>query len=512
MSFAFPAGDLDRADVLLSLVGSLWSSTYYGNGLVSQILEGRARVAGQGDTARDTLSAAVARATIPVWHTVRWTPLTVKESERNTGDYALLKFDGSVNFSADTPYAFGVATTKPYHAWALPPDLVSVPLITDRITNPTAALVCNADFVVQDGYLLLRDNPFDSALYAPETVFTDGVATDRVITLWLCRAQFDRQYVHRQFAYALDLELPSSQQYKDLVNAVLDALAGGTTVDHLRRAWAAITGIPLARTAETVQRVQDDNGQTLVVTDQNVYRLPRNSAATCAAGDALVRGDSLCDALHLYELNRGEAPADIVGLALGRGLLSDIAGYFSDLVFQNVSVPLRVEEAVDGYTKVSWELVGNADDAARFFNLLHARGVAAGQTLANLLDIRPAAARTGQPAAGSLPATINPFVFLCQNVLRNHMMLVRVRASACSQAIGLNAAKILRKIIPAHRAVIVLIELDGLSDTVIMEGPGTSTDAGYSETLSLNTGIEPLAETLTGTLAVTASLTIRPLA
>jgi hypothetical protein len=170
---------------------------------------------------------------------------------------------------------------------------------------------------------------------------------------------------------------------------------------------------------------------------------------------------------------------------MGPGFLTP--GFLQDLVFENKDVPLIVEEDVDGFTKVSWELGGFPGDVEKFFDDLHARGVAAGETLANLLDTRTN--KVGEPGPSNLPATINPFEFLCQNVLRNNAYMVKVRTSSFGRdAVGLNAAKILRKVHQPWTAIIILVELALSDDPIIMDGPGDDTRPGFEETAKIFLG------------------------
>ena len=69
---------------------------------------------------------------------------------------------------------------------------------------------------------------------------------DREINLWVYRGQFDWHTTYEQFGYVLGLHAAqSSQQYKDLVNAVFDALVEGTTARAVQAALSAIADVPI---------------------------------------------------------------------------------------------------------------------------------------------------------------------------------------------------------------------------------------------------------------------------
>ncbi len=187
--------------------------------------------------------------------------------------------------------------------------------------------------------------------------------------------------------------------------------------------------------------------------------------------------------MQVFELNRGAeiSPADIQALTIGTGVLA--WGFWGDLTFENKQVPVIVESDTAGRTKVSWALGGFPFDVENFWDEVHAAGVQKGQTLANLLDTRENP--VGQPTAGMLPTTINPFQFLTNNLLRNNAYLVKVRpGSELTDRLDFMPVEQLRKIQPPHTLMLLIVELVHRDSPVIMENPGTETDPGYVETLS----------------------------
>ncbi len=172
-------------------------------------------------------------------------------------------------------------------------------------------------------------------------------------------------------------------------------------------------------------------------------------------------------------------------LAVGPGML--LPGYAGDLVFANKTVPLQVTADGAGRTRVSWEISGFAADVTRFWDAVHANGVARGQTLANLLDIRPHP--VGEPTAASLPATINPLGFLIANFLRSNCFLIRIDAAALTvNGLTMQPLQLLRRIVPPHTMMIILIELPPFYD-------GDGVAGQPSEALTRYTGLQPFADT-----------------
>lgn len=503
--FTFPASDIDTTEALLAALGSLWEDTYLGNDLINSLCAAKAAQQRQAFQSGRELIDACSRQAIPVFHIEEWTELQLNESARNDADYTLMRFGDPGQFAADSPYQWGIPIDSPLHAWKLPQGLVAVPAIFNRITDSSLTLIDGIDYVLRDGHIIFRDDPFRNDLVPKASVFEQNVQVDRTLSLWVFRGSIDRHHVYRQFGYVLSLQLPSSEHYKQLVNALFDALVLGSTGAVFHAAWSAITGIPLAAGGETVEAVLDEGTRKLVITDKNVYTFDAAATVTVTAGQSLQQGDPLTDSLVFHEFNRGQVPAEVRSIAMGRGMLA--AGYFGDLVFENEDVPLVVTTDSEGYTQLSWRLAGWPGDVAKFFDDLHANGRSRGQTLAHLLDQRPATVRDTEPTAGALPATINPFAFLCKNVLRNNAFMVRIRAAAAMGGVGMNAAKFLRRVIPPHTVMFVCVELELADDPVIMDGPGSDTRPGYEEALSLFL-CQPMAETISPEL-VTEDLQFR---
>ncbi len=448
--WTYPSSDLDRGRRLLGLLGSFWANTYDGRELVQKLLEARAEVEQQNWLTLMEAVRAFSRYEVPIFHTANWHLHVIAQ---------------------------GAATAE--LTWAAPPLLAEAPAIYNRLADPSVALTGGTDFTLEDGSLVFREDPFANPLWGTRPVFVDGEQTDTELFLWVFRGSFDFNLVYEHWGYVLGLALDSSEAYRDLLNAVFDALAGGTGLEQLQLAFAAMTGLPLAKAGETVQEVVEDATAVIVVTDQSAHRLPLGTTPTVAVGETLVAGQTLSDGLQFAELNRGETPSWATALVVGRGLL--VGKFHSDLVFQNADLPLAVSADEDGYTRVEFPIGGFPLDVEEFWDKVHYQGRARGTTLAELLDTRPRPV-SAQPDVESLPATVNPVKFLVENVLRNNCVLVRVRmAGLAAGAIGLHPARLLRKVVPPGTCVLVLIEVSPKETSVILDdSPGADAPGGVT--------------------------------
>ena len=315
---------------------------------------------------------------------------------------------------------YGVAQNL-YSAFPLPSDVKGAGFIFNRLTSPSLSLVKNLDYLLSDGVITFRENPFNNPLISSRDVYKDGVVVDREIVLWLFRAQIDVQDIYKQHGYVINLKLDSSSRYRDLVNGIRDAVSEGAATRQLEDAIAAITDTPIVRNeSEVVAHVLTDSRSQLVITDKEVYKYPLSATPIVSVGDTVRAGDQLVDTVEFIEFHDGTVPSDLVSLVVGSGLLP--GGYLGGISWPNKTVDVVVDTS-GIFTRVEWELGGFPGDIEKFWDDFNADGVLNPPTLAQLLDKR--ANPVGEPTAGSLPTTINPLEFLAQNVLRTFVSCLR---------------------------------------------------------------------------------------
>lgn len=475
----YPRDALDQPDVLLDLLGTYWSQAFAGSDQLLAYCDGVGRAEG---AARDALGDALACLSIdavPVYRTGPWRPLTFLRSAARAS--AAAAFGAAGTFGAGA--AYGAADGPP--AYAVDSGVASVAWIFDRIATPTVSLCAGLDFVATPGRVAFRTDPFaDPRLVARPVVDASGAVVDAEMTLWLYRPGVDHRDVHDHFGYALGLDLPSSEASKALVVALWDAAVKGSSGATLGAVLAALTGVPAAAGAEVVEAVGRDRRGLLVVTDRAAYRLPAAATPLVAPGDALAAGDPLCDAVTLHPFNRGEVPPGLRALAIGPGVLAP--GYAGDLTFEGGDVPLVVAADGAGRARASFAVAGFPADVRAFWDEVHARGVAAGRTLAQLLDAR--AAPAGEPTAADLPPTVDPLGFLCANFLRANCVLARIRAGSLpGGGDGGAGLRLLRRVVPPHVALLVLVDMPTLADAIGSAPSPAEALAGY-------TAADPLVE------------------
>jgi hypothetical protein len=193
------------------------------------------------------------------------------------------------------------------------PGLVGLPLIVNRITDPTLLLMEGIDYTVVDGTVVFPNERLDDPL-----VPRDG----DVACLWGFRGRFDREYLAKHFGYWLDIPVQSCQPDKNIVNAVIDCIVGGTTMAELERLVAAVLAVPVAEGQERVILDAEDRRGRFLATGRNVYRIAKDAVVGAPVGSELRPGQPLVRAFKLSEL-RHLPPETVV--TLPKGMASDYA-------------------------------------------------------------------------------------------------------------------------------------------------------------------------------------------
>lgn len=377
--FVYPGSDLDRGRNLVALLGTFWSTTYTGKDQVRSYAETTAQSVAQSFQNLMEAVAALSRVDVPLFHIENWLPIVIRKSQRNQSSASLVRFDRNAAAFDDKTKQFDVPAVDAFFEYPAPLKLVSIASIFNRLVFPTIALADKIDFFVDDarGALVFVNDPFESPEFLRRGIYDKGKLVDEEITLWAFKGAFDYEYVFTQFAYALGVRMKTSQGFKELTNAIFDGLVdGGASAQALDLAVSAICGIPLTLDdQEIVEVMRRDARGMFIATDKNVYRFQEDAAPVVAVGDVLRAGSRLVDAFSVEELLHGEVSSNISALALDGGYLS--ACFYGDLIFENKAVPLEVDtEHPSGYTFVKFGVGGFPLDVQKFFDEIHARGIA----------------------------------------------------------------------------------------------------------------------------------------
>lgn len=439
---------LDSVDGLLGLLGSFWTELYEERTQVESFCEGVAETEKQLRQDTDQVDRALSFTEIDPYRTERWYPVQLNESELNSTPGTVLRFNEGATFGnqADgSVHVYGAPVAR-YYSFPVPANLRGFQYMAARLTL-SGATYTNGIQVLLDterSLLLFKDNPLLDPNLGHQ-VLSDGTQSTQSVTVWLSDALFEHSDVYRQHGFVFGLPVnQDSAVAKPGLEAVSDAVVGGSSVLSLSKLLEAGTGIPFARTAQTVLYSFVDRGGRVVITDKAVHRMAAAAPVPWSVGSVIPAGSFVSSDVAIADCRRGTAPDWLKALVLHRGLRD--SGVTGDVTFGNQLVPLQASYAT-GEEVTQFELGGSPEAVASFFAILSQRLSAAGLRLAALTSA------SGEPAG-----QINPLRFLIKNWLRNSLLLVKITGTALLSPGAAHLAK-LRSLLPPHTALVVLTDL-----------------------------------------------------
>jgi hypothetical protein len=216
----------------------------------------------------------------------------------------------------------------------------------------------------------------------------------------------------------------------------------------------------------------------LVNTDKHVYKFQPTATAAVSEDEIVYDGQSLITGFERLTPNRGQSSDRLQVIVLGKGMLANI--FNGELGFENKVVPVEVL-GPPGDERAEWEISGHPLDVELFWDTVYDNRLVYGSSMYDLLKAED----------GPFPATVNPMEFMLENVLRNNTVIFIVDAGDFGDdALGLGPGATLRRIVPPHKTILMVIELSGFSDSVTMENIDDSIMGTFD-------GMAPLTDEMT---------------
>lgn len=446
-NFKYPSNDLQNPVLIASMLGSFWSDVFEGKQQVFDYMEGRAREAQQNLSIAKENQTSLNRYDIPVYHKEYVKRLTLVESSVVMAEIT----SSSINYGDDAS-----TSNNLYYAYEIDNSIKAFSYASDKLLASSFLAVSGTDCYLDtaNSYILFRDNPFDNTEVVRRYYYDSvGTQTESEIDLWLFDVSVDRENVYTQYGYIVSVKDESSETYKKLIASTFDSLMFGPGELAFKRVVAAMTGVPVVESDnETVVAIFSDTRNLVIVTDVNVYKYKLGSTAIVEVGDVVDTGEQLVDTVKMYDFSTGYIPTDLTSISLSTPiLLGDFSG---PLTFNNTDVATTVSSDINGKTVIEWDIDGDPADVTLFWGTTHANGVAADETLANLLDNRTNP--TDEPIAQNLPTTINPMGFAITNLLRNVILLKVKEDYFGDDAYGLvDNDPLLRKVKSANKTILI---------------------------------------------------------
>lgn len=223
--------DFENFHVLHKALGDYWYSYFSGSEQVGTYVNAIVELQKQVEQTMKELERSLSRKEIDIFRTYRNYPLKFKLSEFNKWSEVYPKYDGKYYYNSSLTYSTPIYKENRVK---IPSKVVSIGKITNKIDEPDLE---TTDFSLEDGYLILSFNPFEEAFVINE--LSDG---DKEVILWLRDVKLDFDDLYIQFGYALGIKLPSSERYKEIINAYTDCLVNGGSKENVLKFIKAVTG------------------------------------------------------------------------------------------------------------------------------------------------------------------------------------------------------------------------------------------------------------------------------
>lgn len=377
----------------------------------------------QAQSRRQALLSFASRYRCPPARQIRCWPLPVPLSAVSREPY---RYSGRDLVYGRSGLVYRNDSQDGYFSVPLPSGCCYVGMITNSLQSPAEVTWLEGQDFIMDNHprprLLLRFDPRLREWGFPQR----SGGSEPVILLYLWNVAVENRILSEHWGQLLEIrQARMSRSYGEMLQAVLDGWAGGSSEEVILRLLSALTGVPLARTDERVVALSQDASAKLVITDKSVYRLPLLSNILVQEHDQLKQADILCDVIRLWNLNHGTMPADILeGIHFSAGFLRN--PQYGGVFFPNRETDIQwIRQG--GRWRAVWQLEGEQRAIEQFWSDVRRQEDRLGVTLAQLIAGRQDADDLPRQM---LPARINPCRWIVENLLRFHLILVSVNLGA----------------------------------------------------------------------------------
>jgi hypothetical protein len=181
------------------------------------------------------------------------------------------------------------------HGIKVDKTIVSIPHLRDRIDDPTFVLIEGVDYSVRDGILSVK-SAFPLSPIGP--------SADRERQAWAETTKVNKETPYRNFGVLIDFFRENSEAYKLALQGLWYTFWTGSTPGNFQRGMQILLGLPFAKRAGTVTRV--DAGE-IDITDTRgqiiTYVIPTGLATVVSVGDLVDRFASLTTGVSIIDRN-----------------------------------------------------------------------------------------------------------------------------------------------------------------------------------------------------------------
>lgn len=476
--------DLTTTNYFEDFIGSFWSRVFTDRGLtdgvaavsVQEILQNYQRFV-------ETLERfSIFSAKPSVLELVR--PIVFRRSQFSLGPDYLVEGGGQVfgpqpdggKFRAGAVFAYGGLEKRAGNYYiGVDDQIVDVgPVIMNSLVNPSLVWTKGVDFILQDGVLVFKNDPFADGRIPKRHVFSDSVEEgEEEIVLWMTNVTFDRGEFSDQFGFIAPEIKPGDPNYFRGIKSCIEAVSAGPTISAIDNLLASLMGLPAVVNArETVESIVPFGENTIVGTDLNAYVIPPGFTlrAEVVVGATLEVGHPLTTATQVFDKNsRSEWWRQIDGMVLSEaffGLELNAA-----LGFENKVVPLELGDPETspyptGWRSATFHLAGKPADVEKFWARARQAGLDQDLPIGNAIYKQLGYVDGNGDPDFTKAVFVNPLEFLAQQLIGDSVIIAKVEVpESVSLQTLFHGMAILRRVVPPHLGLVILLNVP-VSDEV----------------------------------------------
>lgn len=434
---SYPTGNETDGNFLYLSLGSFWTQIFQDKNVLKGYTMGMADEAIQAYYRLVETVRQYSVKDIALYRKEKWLPLVIKKSEYNKTPFYFSK-TGAVfgtqpaddRFYGNQVFRFGFPKqTDGGSVFSFTPKekLGKFATITNRIISPTLLLIPGTDVLLQENTLYFNSDIFNNP-YIPKArvlaelgqpatyIDNEGyVKEDEFVILWIHNAELDDDALFENFGLLLDIHLPTSTGYKEILKALMNLAVEGPTITALKTAFAALVNTPvIIETVETVEDIYSDTNYKYVITDKQVYRLNKDQdlAKEVVLNAKLYAGQILADNVKLIDsvIEAGWWNREIQSSKLAFPSYVFAASTKNQLLFETKGQLVKYNGV-----KLDFPALGEKSDVEAFQNNLNSPS-----NLPSLLN------KLGFVEGVPAVLGINPVSFLFENFFKNNTLFLKL--------------------------------------------------------------------------------------
>lgn len=472
ISKKYPSNDATDGNKLYKSLGSFWTQIFQEKGTLKGYTLGMAEELIQSYyTLIETLNSYSIK-DIPIFNLKRWQPIVIRKSEFNKVPLNFQKNSAvfgaqpeNDRFYAGKVFRFGLPKNNNDNVFSYKPKLKlkKFSILSNRIIHPTVFYMNGVDVIIDEFDVLyfnkniFEDKKFPKAAVVGEhgapTLFKNAegkMVEDELIILWAYHAQLDNNNIYDTFGRIFELNLPSSQSYKDILKSIVNLFVGGPTVNSIKSIMSAFGGIiPIIEPEETVEEIYSDSLHKYVITDKNVYQFKpyQNILKHVVPGAKVYGGEILIDLIQYYDILNTpqwwEKEIRTPKLALSSHIF---LGNYRHQLFLSNSVELI---SLNSQGDIVFPILGRPEDVKEFHKHLNKAEVK--ENLKQQLGL----------SENSRSLVINPIDFVFTNILKNNTALLKFNFNSPEElAYFFNFLPLIKEYLPPHVYLLFYINLN----------------------------------------------------